>query len=58
VPACGATEDGKKELVAIDGGFRESELSWTQLLTDLKFRGLNSDPELCTGDGNLWVFLQ
>jgi putative transposase len=36
----GATEDGKKELVTIDCGFRESDLSWTQLLTDLK-RGLN-----------------
>lgn len=49
----GATEDGKKELVAIDGGFRESELSWTQLLTDLKSRGLKSGPKLCIGDGAL-----
>ena len=28
----GATEDGKKELLAIESGFRESELSWTELL--------------------------
>lgn len=49
----GATEDGKKELVAIDGGFRENELSWMQLLTDLKSRGLNKGPSLCTGDGSL-----
>ena len=29
----GATDAGEKELVAIEGGFRESELSWKQLLT-------------------------
>jgi transposase-like protein len=49
----GATKDGNKELVAIDGGFRESELSWTQLLTDLKSRGLKTGPKLCVGDGSL-----
>jgi putative transposase len=49
----GATEDGKKELVAIDGGFRESDLSWTQLLMDLKSRGLAKGPELAIGDGAL-----
>ena len=38
----GATEDGHKELVAIEGGFRESELSWKQLLLNLKSRGLES----------------
>ena len=46
-------QDGKKELVAIDGGFRESDLSWTQLLTDLKSRGLAMGPELAIGDGAL-----
>ena len=49
----GATTDGKKELVAIDGGFRESELSWTQLLMDIKSRGLDIGPKLCVGDGAL-----
>jgi putative transposase len=49
----GATEDGKKELVAIDGGFRESDLSWTQLLSDLRSRGLENGPKLCVGDGSL-----
>jgi putative transposase len=49
----GATSDGKKELVAIDGGFRESELSWTQLLMDIKSRGLEIGPKLCVGDGAL-----
>jgi putative transposase len=38
----GATVDGEKELVAIEGGFRESELSWSQLLLDLKARALQT----------------
>jgi transposase-like protein len=49
----GATEDGKKELLALDSGFRESELSWTELLIDLKHRGLKDPPELAIGDGAL-----
>lgn len=49
----GATADGKKELVAIQGGFRESELSWSELLIDLKSRGLETGPQLCVGDGAL-----
>ena len=49
----GATEDGTKELVALEGGFRESELSWKQLLLDLKGRGLENGPELAVGDGAL-----
>lgn len=49
----GADETGKKELVALRGGFRESELSWQNLLLDLKHRGLACSPELCIGDGAL-----
>jgi transposase-like protein len=49
----GATKDGKKELLALDSGFRESELSWTELLLDLKYRGLITPPELAIGDGAL-----
>jgi len=49
----GATEDGHKDLVAIEGGFRESELSWTQLLLGLKGRGLEIGPLLAVGDGAL-----
>jgi transposase-like protein len=49
----GATADGVKELVAIEGGFRESELSWQQLLLDLKSRGLTTAPQLAIGDGAL-----
>ena len=32
----GATEDGRKELVALEGGLRESEQSWTEVLVDLR----------------------
>jgi putative transposase len=32
---------------------RESELSWTELLLDLKHRGLNAAPKLAIGDGAL-----
>jgi putative transposase len=49
----GATIDGVKELIAIEGGFRESELSWSQLLLDLKSRGLADGPQLAIGDGAL-----
>ena len=49
----GATEEGVKELVAIEGGFRESELSWNQVLLGLKARGLNQGPQLAIGDGAL-----
>jgi len=49
----GATKDGIKELVAIEGGFRESELSWSQLLLGLKGRGLELGPQLAVGDGAL-----
>lgn len=49
----GATEDGIKELVAIEGGYRESELSWSQLLLNLKGRGLQFGPKLAVGDGAL-----
>jgi transposase-like protein len=49
----GATEQGRKELVAITDGYRESELSWRELLLDLKRRGLTIGPELAIGDGGL-----
>lgn len=49
----GATKNGKKELLAIESGFRESELSWAELLLNLKRRGLKEGPELAVGDGAL-----
>ena len=49
----GVTEEGKKELVALDDGFRESELSWKGVLSDLKRRGFKEGAELAIGDGAL-----
>src|SRR3954453_8144398 len=49
----GATADGKKELIAIADGYRESEQSWRELLLDVKARGLEFEPALAVGDGAL-----
>jgi transposase-like protein len=49
----GATKDGHKELVALEGGVRESEQSWLEVLLDLKRRGLKTPPALGIGDGAL-----
>ena len=49
----GATTDGRKELIAVADGFRESEQSWKALLLDAKARGLVIDPRLAIGDGAL-----
>jgi transposase-like protein len=49
----GATADGKKELIAIADGYRESEQSWKELLLDCKARGLEIEPSLAIGDGAL-----
>jgi transposase-like protein len=42
----GATEDGRKELIAVTDGYRESEQSWKSLLLDAKSRGLIVAPKL------------
>jgi transposase-like protein len=49
----GAMKDGKKELIALESGMRESDLSWTEILEDLKHRGITTAPELAIGDGAL-----
>jgi len=49
----GATATGKKELIGLADGYRESEQSWTELLLDLKSRGLTIDPKLAVADGAL-----
>jgi putative transposase len=49
----GATSDGKKELVGLADGIRESALSWKELLLDLKRRGLAFAPKLVIADGAL-----
>ena len=49
----GADAQGRKELVGLTDGYRESEQSWRELLVDLRHRGLQVGPELAIGDGNL-----
>ena len=56
----GALEDGRKQLLAVHDGFRESELSWQELLEDLKRQGLELPPKLAVGDGAMgfWAALR
>ena len=49
----GATPEGKKELVSLNDGVRESAQSWREMLLDLKRRGLAMGPELAVADGAL-----
>jgi transposase-like protein len=49
----GVNEQGKKELIAIEEGYRESTQSWTELLEDIRHRGLTIAPKLAIGDGAL-----
>jgi len=56
----GATSDGRKELIAIAEGYRESAQSWRELMLDVKNRGLSQAAKLATGDGALgfWAALR
>ncbi len=49
----GVTDTGNKELLGLEAGFRESELSWKPLLLRLQDQGLKVAPELAVGDGAL-----
>lgn len=40
----GVTEQGRKELVVVEDGLRESEANWTELLTGLREHGLTTAP--------------
>ena len=55
----GVREDGEKELLAVEDGYRESTESWAGVFRDLKRRGLN-EPKLVVGDGALgaWAALR
>jgi len=56
----GADEYGRKELLAMTDGFRESTRSWREVLLDLRRRGLTQDPKLAIGDGapGFWAALR
>jgi putative transposase len=55
----GVTEDGEKELLAVEGGHRESKDSWLSVMRSLVARGLSA-PMLAIGDGALgfWAALR
>lgn len=55
----GATVDGTKELLAVSPGYRESAMSWKEVLLSLRNRGLSVDPRLAIADGALgfWAAL-
>ena len=49
----GVTEHGRKEFIAIEDGYRESDQSWSELLLRIKAQGLSQPPRLAVGDGAL-----
>lgn len=49
----GADEWGRKEIIGLADGYRESTQSWRELLLDLQRRGLAHAPDLAIGDGAL-----
>ena len=51
----GVREDGSKELLAVEDGYRESADSWAGVLRDLKRSGMN-EPKLVVGDGALGIW--
>jgi putative transposase len=55
----GVLPDGRKEIIALEDGYRESTGSWASILRDLKRRGLVA-PALAIGDGALgfWAALR
>ncbi|AEK58241.1 transposase, mutator type [Acidithiobacillus caldus SM-1] len=55
----GVTAEGKKEVVAVTDGLRESKASWLEILRDLRDRGPQEAPLLAIGDGAMgfWAAL-
>ena len=51
----GGLSDGRKVVLAVEPGYRESTESWSGALRDLKEHGMNC-PCLVTGDGHLGIW--
>ena len=49
----GADEWGRKEIIGLADGYRESTQGWRELLLDLQRRGFTHAPDLANGDGAL-----
>ena len=53
--AIGGLSDGRKVVLAVESGYRESIESWSGVLRDLKGHGMNC-PRLVVGDGHLGIW--
>ena len=49
----GSDESGRKDILAVSDGYRESTASWEEVILDLLQRGLSFAPKLAAGDGAL-----
>jgi transposase-like protein len=49
----GSDDTGRKEVLAVVDGYRESEASWLEVLEQLEGQGLMIPPKLAIGDGAL-----
>ena len=49
----GVDDTGRKEVLTVVDGYRESEASWLEVLTQLQSQGMTIAPELAIGDGAL-----
>lgn len=52
----GVDENGQKELLAMEEGYRESARSWAEVLRSLRDRGMREAPLLVVGDGGLGLW--
>jgi transposase-like protein len=52
----GVDDTGRKEILAVVDGYRESADSWREVLTQLDLQGLKTAPELMIGDGALGLW--
>lgn len=53
--AIGALSDGSKVVLSAEPGYRESTRSWSEVLRDLRDRGMGC-PRLVVGDGHLGIW--
>ena len=53
--AIGGLSNGRKVILGVEPGYRESSEGWAEVLRDLKKRGLNC-PRLVVGDGHLGIW--
>jgi putative transposase len=52
----GVREDGQKELLCMEKGYRESTAAWAEVLRSLQARGMIEAPMVVIGDGALGIW--